>query len=458
VLLKMQTWDALVLGAGQAGVPLAVALAQAERRTALVERDQVGGTCVNVGCTPTKTLVASARVAALARRAADYGIHTGQPSANWSEVRDREQRVVHQFRAGGERRLREAGVTLLRGAARFVGPRRLAVEERTGRLEEHSAAQIFINAGGRPTRPRLPGLDDVPALDSSSILTVEPFPEHLLILGGGYVSLEFGQIFRRLGSRVCVVEQAERLLSQEDPDVSDALRSFLEEDGVELHFGARAEWVERVGSAIRLHFTDTTVEGTALLLAVGRTPNTEGLNCAAAGIELDGRGFIRVDDRLRTTAEGVFATGDVTGAPAFTHVSYDDFRVLRGELLGGEKRPTVGRLIPYTLFTDPQLGRVGLTETVARDRGLPIRVAKLPMTSVARAIESDETRGFLKAVVHAKTEQILGFSALGFEGGELASLVQVAMMGQLPYPVLREAIFPHPGLAESLNNLFSSWA
>jgi pyruvate/2-oxoglutarate dehydrogenase complex dihydrolipoamide dehydrogenase (E3) component len=454
----MQTWDALVLGAGQAGVPLAVALARAGRKTALVERDQVGGTCINVGCTPTKTLVASARVAALASRASDYGITTGPPTANWPQVRDREQRVVQQFRSGGERRLREAGVTLLRGSASFVGSRRLTVREHNGRLEEHSAAQIFINVGGRPTRPQLSGLDSVPALDSSSILTVETFPEHLLILGGGYGSLEFGQIFRRLGSRVCIVEQAPRLLSREDPDVCGALRSLLEEEGVEVHLGARAERVERAGRGVRLHLADATVEGTTLLLAVGRSPNTEGLNCAAAGVELDGRGYIRVDDRLRTTADGVFATGDVTGAPAFTHVSYDDFRVLRGELLGGEKRSTVGRLIPYTLFTDPQLGRVGLTETEARARGLPIRVAKLPMSSVARAIESDETRGFLKAVVHAQTEQILGFAALGFEGGELASLVQVAMMGELPYPVLREAIFSHPGLAESLNNLFSSWA
>lgn len=453
----MQTWDALVVGAGQAGVPLAVALARAGRTTALVERDQVGGTCINVGCTPTKTLVASARVAALARRASDYGISTGTPRADWPQVRDREQRVVHQFRSGGERRLREGGVTLVRGAARFVGRRRMAVKGGDGRVEEHAATQIFLNAGGRPTRPQLAGLDSVPALDSSTILTAETFPAHLLILGGGYVSLEFAQIFRRLGARVCVVEKAPRLLSHEDPDVSDALRSILGEDGVELHLGAQAERVERAGPGVRLHLADATVEGTDLLVAVGRSPNTDGLDCPAGGVELDARGYIRVDDRLRTTAEGVFATGDVTGAPAFTHVSYDDFRVLRGELLGGEARPTVGRLIPYTLFTDPQLGRVGLTETEARAHGLPIRVAKLPMASVARAIESDETRGFLKAVVHAETERILGFAALGYEGGELASLVQVAMMGDLPYPVLREAIFPHPGLAEALNNLFSSW-
>jgi pyruvate/2-oxoglutarate dehydrogenase complex dihydrolipoamide dehydrogenase (E3) component len=454
----MQTWDALVVGAGQAGVPLAVAMAKAGRKTALVERDQVGGTCINVGCTPTKTLVASARAASVVARASLFGIAAGPPQASWAEVRDREQRVVHQFRASGERRLREAGVTLLRGEARFIGPRRLAVESSDRRSEEHTATQVFLDVGGRPSRPKLPGLDGVPALDSSSILTAETFPSHLLILGGGYVSLEFAQIFRRLGARVCVVEVAPRLLGHEDPDVSEALRAILAEDGIELHLGAGAARVERSGPGVRLHLADAVVEGTHLLLAVGRTPNTDQLDCPAGGIALDARGFIQVDDRLRTTAEGVFATGDVTGAPAFTHVSYDDFRVLRGDLLGGEARPTVGRLIPYTLFTDPQLGRVGLTETEARARSLPIRVAKMPMTYVARAIESDETRGFLKAVVHAQTERILGFAALGFEGGELASLVQVAMMGDLPYQALREAIFPHPGLAESLNNLFSTWA
>ena len=454
----MQAWDALVVGSGQAGVPLAVALARAGRRTAVVERADVGGTCINVGCTPTKTLVASARVAFLARRAANYGIEVEPPRPRWAAVRDREQAVVAQFRAGGERRLRDAGVTLLPGEARFVGPRRLVVTGKEGRGEEHSAPLVFLNTGARPRRPELPGLDSVPALDSSSILTLPRFPERLLVLGGGYVALELGQVFRRLGAEVTVVEMASRLAPREDPAICAGLDEAFRAEGVSLYLGATALRVAPSSGGVRLELEGgPTLEGTALLVAVGRTPNSDRLDCAAGGIALDPRGFIRVDERLRTTAEGVYATGDVTGAPQFTHVSYDDFRVLRAELLGGPPRSAVGRLVPYTLFTDPQLGRVGLTETEARARGLPIRVAQLPMSHVARAIESGETRGVLRAVVHAETDRILGFSALGFEGGELASVVHTAMLGDLPWTVLRDAIYPHPGLAESLNNLFDAW-
>ena len=454
----MQTWDALVVGSGQAGVPLAVALARGGRSTALVERAEVGGTCINVGCTPTKTLVASARVAALTARAAEYGIDVGPPRPRWDAVREREQGVVRQFRTSGERRLREAGVTLLRGEARFVGPRRLRVTGPDGAAGEHRAAVVVLDTGGRPRRPELPGLESVPALDSSSILTLPTFPGRLVVLGGGYIALELGQVFRRLGAEVSIVESAPRLAAREDEDVSRALGEVLAAEGIGLHLGARAARVSPTSSGVRLELAGGPVlEGTHLLVAVGRAPNTEALDCPAGGVELDGHGFIRVDERLRTTAEGVYATGDVSGAPQFTHVSYDDYRVLRAELLDGPPRSPVGRLIPYTLFTDPQLGRVGLTEAEARARGLPIRVARLPMTHVARAIESGETRGLLKAVVHAQTERILGFAALGFEGGELASVVQTAMLGDLPWTVLKDAIFPHPGLAESLNNLFDAW-
>jgi pyruvate/2-oxoglutarate dehydrogenase complex dihydrolipoamide dehydrogenase (E3) component len=454
----MQTWDALVVGSGQAGVPLAVALARAGRRTAIVERAEVGGTCINVGCTPTKTLVASARVASLIGRAAEFGIDVGPGRARWPAVRDREQGVVKQFRAGGERRLRDAGVTLLRGEARFLGPRRLGVTGSDGTAEEHSAPVVVLNTGGRPRRPDLPGLDSVDPLDSSSILTSPEFPARLLVLGGGYIALELGQVFRRLGAEVTVVEMSSRLAAREDEEISQALAEILRGEGISLHLGARARRIARGPAGIRLELEGgPALEGSHVLVAVGRTPNTDALDCPAGGVELDAHGFIRVDDHLRTSAEGVFAVGDVTGAPQFTHVSYDDYRVLRADLLGGPPRSRVGRLVPYTLFTDPQLGRVGLTEAEARARGLPIKVARLPMTSVARAIESGETRGVLRAVVHAGTDRILGFSALGFEGGELASVVHTAMLGDLPWTVLRDAIYPHPGLAESLNNLFDSW-
>jgi pyruvate/2-oxoglutarate dehydrogenase complex dihydrolipoamide dehydrogenase (E3) component len=455
---SMTTWDALVVGAGQSGVPLAVALARAGRRTALVERADVGGTCINVGCTPTKTLVASARVASLAARAAEYGIQVPPPRTNWPAVRDREQGVVKDFRASGERRLRDAGVTLLRGEARFVGQRRLRVTGADGTAEEHQAPVVVLDTGGRPRRPELPGLDSVPALDSSSILTLGPFPERLLVLGGGYIALELGQIFRRLGAEVTIVESAPRLASREDAEISDQLADILRAEGIRVHVGARTSRVSPARGGVRLELADgTALEGTHLLVAVGRTPNTEALDCAAGGLTCDAHGFIQVDDRLRTTAEGVYATGDVTGAPQFTHVSYDDYRVLRAELLDGPPRSQAGRLVPYTLFTDPQLGRVGLTETEARAKGLSIRVARMPMSHCARAIESGETRGVLKAVVDAKTERILGFAALGFEGGELSSVVHTAMVGDLPWTILKDFIYPHPGLAESLNILFDSW-
>ena len=360
----MRTWDALVVGAGQAGVPLAVALARAGRRTAMVERAEVGGCCINVGCTPTKTLVASARVAALAARAAEYGIEVAPPRTRWSAVRDREQGVVRQFRAGGERRLREAGVTLLRGEARFVGPRRLRVTGPDGTAEEHEAPVVVLDVGGRPRRPDLPGLDSVPALDSSSILTLGPFPERLLVLGGGYIALELGQVFRRLGAEVTIVESAPRLAAREDEEVSDQLADILRAEGIRVHLGARAARVSPASGGVRLELADgTALEGTHLLVAVGRTPNTDALDCPAGGVALDAHGFIRVDERLRTSAEGVYATGDVTGAPQFTHVSYDDYRVLRAVLLDGAPRSPVGRLVPYTLFTDPA------ARTGGNDRG-----------------------------------------------------------------------------------------
>jgi len=454
----MQTWDALVIGTGQGGVPLAVALARAGRRTAIVERDHVGGTCINVGCTPTKTLVASARVASLVGRAGEFGVEAGQRTVSWDAVRDREQGVVTRFRASTERRLRDAGVTLLRGEARFVGPRVLRVTGRGGAKDEHTAPVVVLDVGGRPRRPELPGLERIPALDSSSILTLPEFPQRLLVLGGGYIALELGQVFRRLGAEVTIIEMAARLAEREDPAISHGLEEIFRSEGIAVHLGAQATRVDGGPGAVRLELADGKVlEGTHLLVAVGRTPNSDALDCPAGGVELDGRGFIRVDERLRTTAEGVYAVGDVSGAPQFTHISYDDYRVLRSELLGGPARSRVGRLVPYTLFTDPQLGRVGLTEAQARERGLPIKVAELPMTQVARTIEAGETRGLLRAVVHAETDRILGFAALSFEGGELGSMVEMAMLGDLPWTVLRDAILPHPGLAESLNSLFESW-
>lgn len=455
----MDQYDAIVLGAGQAGGPLAGALAKAGRKTALVERAHVGGTCVNEGCTPTKTMVASARVAYLARRAADYGVHTGPVSVDLARVRQRKRDIVASFRGGSERGLATAGVDVLAGEGAFAGPKTVDVRLNDGGRRTLTAPVIVINTGTRPARPALPGLDRVPALDSTSIMELDRVPDHLLVLGGGYIGLEFGQMFRRFGSRVTVIQRGKHLLAREDDDVADELARILREDGVDVLLDAAAESVAP-GAAGAVELTVQTSAGTQkitgshLLLAAGRVPNTDRLNLAAAGVTVDERGFVRVNERLETSAAGIYAAGDVTGGPAFTHISYDDYRILRKDLIGGGSASMAGRLVPYTVFTDPQLARVGLSESEARRQGLSIRVARMPMSHVARALELDESRGFMKAVV-GPDDQVLGFTVLGIEGGELMAAVQLAMVGRLPYTTLRDAIFAHPTLAESLNNLFA---
>jgi pyruvate/2-oxoglutarate dehydrogenase complex dihydrolipoamide dehydrogenase (E3) component len=452
-------YDAIIVGAGQSGGPLAGALAKAGRKTALVERKHVGGTCINEGCTPTKTMVASARVAYLAMRGADYGVRSGPVSVDMVRVRQRKRDIVASFRGGSEKRLADAGVELVRGEASFTGPHAIEVRLNDGGTRQLSAPVVVIDTGTRPARPRLEGLETEPALDSTSIMELGAVPGHLLVLGGGYVGLEFGQMFRRFGSRVTVVQRDKQLLPREDADVAAMLAQFLREDGIAVLLSAEAVRVRPAAGGVeltvRLPEGERALEGTHLLLAAGRVPNTDRLNPAAAGVMTDGRGFIRVNERLETNVPGVYATGDVNGGPAFTHISYDDYRVLRANLLEGGRRTTAGRLVPYTVFTDPQLARVGLGEDEAKRRGLPVRIARMPMSYVARALELDEARGMMKAVVGAD-DQILGFTVLGIEGGELMAAVELAMIGRLPYTTLRDAVFAHPTLAESLNNLFAA--
>lgn len=456
-----KAYDAIVIGSGQAGKPLSIALARAGLKTALIERAHVGGTCINVGCTPTKTMVASARVAYLARRASEYGVHVGPVAVNLAEVRQRKQSVVESFRNGSQRQLESTqGLDLIFGEATFTGPKTIEVRRNAGDTLNLTADKILLNTGCRPAAGGVVGLDQVPTLDSSSILELDDLPEHLLVLGGGYVALEFGQMFRRFGSRVTIVQRGEQLLPKEDPDIATEVKKILEEDGVEVLLQTRALNAAKTSGGIALTVKtpagERTLSGSHVLAAVGRVPDTERLNLAAAGVRVDQKGFVEVNDRLETSAPGVYALGDVKGGPAFTHISYDDFRILRTNLLEGGSATTAGRLVPYTLFMDPQLGCVGMTETEAKAKGRKVRVAKMPMSSVARAIEVGETRGFMKAVVDAETQQILGYFALGIEGGELMSVVEVAMMGRLPYTALKEAIFAHPVLAESLNNLFGT--
>ncbi|HKT61059.1 MAG TPA: mercuric reductase [Gemmatimonadales bacterium] len=451
-----ERYDAIVIGAGQAGGPLSTALARSGKRTALIEREHVGGTCINEGCTPTKTMVASARVAYLARRGADYGVETGPIQVNLTRVRERKRNIVKSFRAGSLRRIEATpGVELICAEARFTGPRRIAVDGRS--LE---ADLVFINTGCRPAAPDVEGLDQIPSLDSTSIMELDQVPEHLLVLGGGYIGLEFGQMFRRFGSRVTIVQRGRQLLPLEDEDVAGAVRDILREDGIEILLDSQAVRAATSGSGVRLTVRTSEGErdlvGSHVLRAAGRVPNTDRLAPAAAGIAIDDKGFIKVNERLETTAPGVYALGDVKGGPQFTHISYDDFRVIRTNLLQDGGACVTDRLVPYTVFIDPQLGRIGLSERDARRQGRPVRVARMPMSYVARALELDESRGLMKALVDPASGQILGAAVLGIEGGELMAAIQLAMMGQVSYTRLRDAVFAHPTLAESLNNLFNT--
>jgi pyruvate/2-oxoglutarate dehydrogenase complex dihydrolipoamide dehydrogenase (E3) component len=460
--METESYDAVVIGSGQGGNPLSLALAKAGWKTAIVERNHIGGTCVNVGCTPTKTMVASARVAYLTKRSADYGVDSGPMTVNMSAVRRRKQKIVESFRDGSLRNIEETeGLELMRGEARFIGPKLLEVDLSGGGRRRLSAERIFINTGARPAKPPVPGLETIPTLDSSSIMELETLPDHLLVLGGGYIGLEFGQMFRRFGSRVTIVQRGAHLLSREDPDVADEVAKILREDEIEVLLNSEAVRAEGDNTSVSLTVKsdrEVQLEASHLLVAVGRRPNTDQLNLQATGVETDEHGFIKVNDRLETNVPGIYALGDVKGGPAFTHISYDDFRIIRQNLLENGNAKTTGRLVPYTVFIDPQLGRVGITETEARSQGLHTRVVKLPMSRVARAIELSETRGFIKAVVDVETKQILGCAVLGIEGGELTAMFEIAMMAQLPYTTLKEAIFAHPTLAESFNNLFMSMA
>ena len=455
----MEHYDAIVIGSGQAGTPLCVALAKAGRKAALVESQHVGGTCINVGCTPTKSMVASARVAYLARRAAEYGVRCGPVGVDMAHIHRRKQSIVDDFSTGAQRRLKNTeNIELVFGEAYFIGPKVIEVRLTAGGTTTLTAENIFINTGARPARPRIAGLNSVMALDSTSIMELQELPEHLLVLGGGYVGLEFGQMFRRFGSAVTIVQHGKQLLDREDPDVAAEVCKLLEMDGIEILLETEAVGVHATPSGVSLELRGpagvSTVTGTYLLLAAGRVPNSEQLNLAAAGVNIDARGFIPVNDRLETNVAGIYALGDVNGGPAFTHISYEDYRIIRNNLLRGGQSSTKDRLVPYTVYIDPQLGRIGLTEQEARAQGRAIRVAKIPMTWVARALETAESRGFIKAIVDTQTRQILGAAVLAVEGGEIMSMLQIAMMGKLSYTALEDGIFAHPALAEGLNTLF----
>jgi pyruvate/2-oxoglutarate dehydrogenase complex dihydrolipoamide dehydrogenase (E3) component len=458
-----EQFDAIVIGTGQGGKPLAGAFARAGWETAILERaDLVGGTCVTVGCTPTKTMVASARVAHLVRRAAEYGVNVGTITVDQTVVRQRKRAIVDMFSEGSRRGMeRLEHNNLIMGEGRFTGPHDLEVTLNDGSgTRAIRSEKIFLNVGARPFAPPVPGLADVDYLDSSSILELGEVPPHLVILGGGFVGVEFAQMFRRFGSEVTILEMGDRCIPHEDRDVADAIQQILTEDGIDVRCGNKAKQVDRAdsgGIAVTVETAkgEAVVSGSHLLVAAGRRPNSDSLNLEAAGVEVNERGFIQVNERLETNVPGIWALGDVTGGPAFTHIAYDDYRILKRNVLEGGDASTAGRLVPYTVFIDPELGRVGLSEEDAKKQGLDYDVVTMPMSHVARALESDETRGFMKAVVDSKTKQILGCAILGIAGGELMSMLEIAMMGKVSAHDLRDAVFSHPNLSEAFNNLFA---
>jgi pyruvate/2-oxoglutarate dehydrogenase complex dihydrolipoamide dehydrogenase (E3) component len=453
-------YDVIVIGTSQGDRFLPIAFAKAGRKVALIERGPIGGVCVNFGCTPTKTMVASARLAYLARRGAEYGVHTGPISVDLQAVLKRKQGIVEGARNGYESRLTALqGFDLFLGEAHFIAPSTLEVSLQDGETREITAPLIFIDTGARPEPLTIKGVESVPVLNSTTIMELDTLPEHLLIIGGGYIGLEFGQMFRRFGSQVTIIQSRPRLLMNEDEDVSEEVTKILREEGITVLTATTPQQVEPLGDG-RIQLTVRTpqgeqqLSGSHLLAATGRVPNTEALTLEAAGIQLDKQGYIQVNGQLETNVAGIYALGDVKGGPAFTHVSYDDFRIVRTNLLEHGGASTHDRLIPHTIFIDPQLGQVGLTEQEARKQGRNIRVAKLPMNAVPRAVETGETHGFMKAIVDAQSGQILGCAILSVEGGEIMTIIQVAMMGKLSYTALKEGIFTHPTLAEGLNRLF----
>jgi pyruvate/2-oxoglutarate dehydrogenase complex dihydrolipoamide dehydrogenase (E3) component len=453
-------YDAIVIGTSQGGRFLPIELAKTGQKVALVERDQLGGVCVNTGCTPTKTMVASARLAYQSRRGAEFGVRAGPVSVDLAAVRERKRAMVAGARQNYASRLAQDGLDLIAGEAHFTGPTTVEIALTGGGIRQLSAPVIIIDAGTRPRPLAIPGAGEVAVLDSTSIMELDEVPEHLIVLGGGYIGLEFGQMFRRLGSEVTIIQTAPRLLMIEDEDVSAEVAAILRDDGITVLTSATPVRVEpadggRPRLTIRTPDGDRQLDGSHLLSAIGRIPNTEALTPEAAGIRVNDRGFIEVDEYLETSVPGVYAMGDVKGGPAFTHLSYDDYRILHANLIRHEKASIRDRIVPYTVFIDPQLGRAGLTERDARAQGRAIRVAKLPMAAVVRAIETGETRGFMKAVIDAGNGQILGCAILGSEGGEIMTMIQVAMLGQLTHTAMANAIFAHPLLAEGLNSLFA---
>jgi pyruvate/2-oxoglutarate dehydrogenase complex dihydrolipoamide dehydrogenase (E3) component len=449
-------YDAIVIGSGQAGNPLAHGLADLGWSVALIEREHLGGTCVNTGCTPTKTMVARAQIAYYARNAARWGVRTTGVDVDLSKIVDQKNRVVESFRGGHQKKVdKSKTLRLYRGSARFADSQTVVVGGE--RLE---GERIFINTGTRPAIPRIEGLEQSGYLTNATVMDLRRVPPHLIVLGAGYIGLEFGQMFRRFGSRVTIVHRGQQIAGREDPEIAGALQKALEAEGIEFLLAAETRNVQKqAGEFVVTALCPgglVSLQGSELLVATGRVPNTDDLGLEAAGVAVDAHGYIKVNGRLQTSVPGIWALGDVKGGPAFTHISYNDYQVVWGNLIEGKKLSIEGRIVPYSLFTDPQLGGIGMTEKEARQKGYKLKIGKVPMTSVARAIERDETAGMMKLVVDATNDRILGASILASEGGELVQMLGVLMLANLPYTLLKGAVYIHPTLAEGFWSLMES--
>jgi pyruvate/2-oxoglutarate dehydrogenase complex dihydrolipoamide dehydrogenase (E3) component len=454
----MTKYDAIIIGSGQAGNPLARKLASAGWKVAVIERKWVGGTCINTGCTPTKTMIASGRIAHLVGRSREFGIEVKDHAVNMEEIVRRKNAVVLAFRESTMRGLLQpANIKIEFGNAVFTGDKEITVTKEDGSQSTLTAPHIFINTGASPFIPGIKGLEGSGYLTSDTIMDVMEVPRHLVIIGGSYIALEFGQLYRRLGSEVTVIEGSAHFLSKEDEDIAAALKKILEDDGLKILMNTKVSKVSSAPQGVLVECSSSlTIEGSHLLVATGRTANTAALNPAAAGIHLDEHGFIAVNDKLETNVPGIYALGDVKGGPQFTHISYNDHLIVYKNLIEKGNESIADRPAVYCLFTDPELGRIGLTEKQAREKGLNIKIAVMPATGVARAYETSETRGLLKAIVDGDNKKIIGAAILCSGGGELMSILQMAMMGGITYDRIRDAVFAHPTFAESLNNLFGS--
>jgi pyruvate/2-oxoglutarate dehydrogenase complex dihydrolipoamide dehydrogenase (E3) component len=460
----MREFDAIIIGAGQSGVPLAKTLAQAGWKTALIEKRLLGGTCINDGCTPTKTLVASARLAHLARRSAEFGVDIPGFQLNFQQVMSRAAAVVKQFRDGLTKGLEKTdNLTVIHGDAKFTGNYTLEVESSEAKPEKYIAKHIFIDTGASPVVPDTPGLAEIKYLTSTTILELTELPANLLIIGGGYIALEYGQMFRRFGSRVTIVERSNRLMPREDDDVCATLTEMLKGEGIDIRINTSVLNYERSSSSetratLVRNGKQESVPFTHVMLATGRKPQTETLGLENTDIKCDAHGHIQVNEFLETATKHVYAMGDVKGGPAFTHVSYNDYIIISKNLLEAAQLNTIDRQVPYCMFTDPQLGRVGMSEMEATEEGIDFLVAKIPMENVARAIENSEIKGFMKAIVDKESRQILGVTIIGEQAGETMTILQLAMSAKITSDVLANMMFAHPLYAESINNLFMTIA